>query len=229
MPSPAGRDVAAREQLLHQPGATEAAFKLVDAARRPRAQDRSSSPTQVPRPSSARSSWRASTADAGGSRSVRPSAASTTARSPRWQRPVSRRSTSRSSRCPRLSSCGVGRPRRVRAAVDAPPRPCSSSRSRARGGVNPAPDGYLAGASARSATRRRTDDGRRDPDRVRRTGRWFGFEHDGCARRRDAGQGDGQRHAGRCVLGRDVAAVFEPGDHGSTYSGTAIATAAVSP
>ena len=63
-----------------------------------------------------------------------------------------------------------------------------------------------------------------------RTGRWFGFEHDGVrARRRDDGQGDGQRHARSARAGpaRDVAAVFEPGDHGSTYSGTAIATAAV--
>jgi acetylornithine/succinyldiaminopimelate/putrescine aminotransferase len=32
---------------------------------------------------------------------------------------------------------------------------------------------------------------------------------------------------GACWARRDVAAVFEPGDHGSTYSGTAIATAAV--
>ena len=50
------------------------------------------------------------------------------------------------------------------------------------------------------------------------------------ARRRDDGQGDGQRHArsARAGRARDVAAVFQPGDHGSTYSGTAIATAAVS-
>ena len=32
---------------------------------------------------------------------------------------------------------------------------------------------------------------------------------------------------GACWARDDVAAVFEPGDHGSTYSGTAIATAAV--
>ena len=32
---------------------------------------------------------------------------------------------------------------------------------------------------------------------------------------------------GACWAREDVAAVFEPGDHGSTYSGTAIATAAV--
>jgi acetylornithine/N-succinyldiaminopimelate aminotransferase len=33
---------------------------------------------------------------------------------------------------------------------------------------------------------------------------------------------------GACWARRDVAAVFQPGDHGSTYSGTALATAAVS-
>ena len=63
-----------------------------------------------------------------------------------------------------------------------------------------------------------------------RTGRWFGFEHAGVVP--DVvthGQGDGQRLPGRGVLGqREVAAVFQPGDHGSTYSGTAIATAVVS-
>jgi acetylornithine/succinyldiaminopimelate/putrescine aminotransferase len=32
---------------------------------------------------------------------------------------------------------------------------------------------------------------------------------------------------GACWARADIAAVFEPGDHGSTYSGTAIATAAV--
>jgi acetylornithine/succinyldiaminopimelate/putrescine aminotransferase len=32
---------------------------------------------------------------------------------------------------------------------------------------------------------------------------------------------------GACWARTDIAAVFEPGDHGSTYSGTAIATAAV--
>jgi acetylornithine/succinyldiaminopimelate/putrescine aminotransferase len=32
---------------------------------------------------------------------------------------------------------------------------------------------------------------------------------------------------GACWARRDVASVFQPGDHGSTYSGTAIATSAV--
>jgi acetylornithine/succinyldiaminopimelate/putrescine aminotransferase len=34
--------------------------------------------------------------------------------------------------------------------------------------------------------------------------------------------------SGACWARRDVSAVFQPGDHGSTYSGTALATAAVS-
>lgn len=63
-----------------------------------------------------------------------------------------------------------------------------------------------------------------------RTGRWFGFEHAGIAP--DAvtmakGMGNGMP-VGALWTRRDVAAVMQPGDHGSTYSGTALATAAVS-
>ena len=63
-----------------------------------------------------------------------------------------------------------------------------------------------------------------------RTGRWFGFEHAGIAP--DAvtmakGMGNGMP-VGALWARRDVAAVMRPGDHGSTYSGTALATAAVS-
>jgi predicted acetylornithine/succinylornithine family transaminase len=62
-----------------------------------------------------------------------------------------------------------------------------------------------------------------------RTGRWFGFEH--YAVRPDVvtmakAMGNGVP-VGACWARREVAAAFEPGDHGSTYSGTAIATAAV--
>ena len=62
-----------------------------------------------------------------------------------------------------------------------------------------------------------------------RTGRWFGFEHDGVAPdvvTLAKAMGNGMP-IGACWARKDVAAVFEPGDHGSTYSGTAIATAAV--
>ena len=97
------------------------------------------------------------------------------------------------------------------------------------GGVNPAPEGYLA------AIREICDStgALMMVDEIQtgfgRTGRWFGFEHD--AVRPDVvtlakAMGNGMP-VGACWARRDVAAVFEPGDHGSTYSGTAIATAAV--
>lgn len=62
-----------------------------------------------------------------------------------------------------------------------------------------------------------------------RTGRWFGFEHAGLSP--DAvtmakGMGNGMP-VGALWARRDVASVMSPGDHGSTYSGTALATAAV--
>jgi acetylornithine/N-succinyldiaminopimelate aminotransferase len=61
-----------------------------------------------------------------------------------------------------------------------------------------------------------------------RTGRWFGFEHydvspDVVTLAKALGNGF---PIGACWARTDVAAVFQPGDHGSTYSGTAIATAA---
>lgn len=62
-----------------------------------------------------------------------------------------------------------------------------------------------------------------------RTGEWFGFQHSGV--RPDVvtmakALGNGVP-VGAVWARREVAAVFQPGDHGSTYSGTAIATAAV--
>ncbi len=62
-----------------------------------------------------------------------------------------------------------------------------------------------------------------------RTGRWFGFEHAGVSPdvvTLAKAMGNGMP-IGACWARSDVAAVFRPGDHGSTYSGTAIATAAV--
>jgi predicted acetylornithine/succinylornithine family transaminase len=61
-----------------------------------------------------------------------------------------------------------------------------------------------------------------------RTGRWFGFEHfdvqpDVVTIAKALGNGV---PIGACWARRDVAAAFEPGDHGSTFGGTAIATAA---
>jgi acetylornithine/N-succinyldiaminopimelate aminotransferase len=62
-----------------------------------------------------------------------------------------------------------------------------------------------------------------------RTGRWFGFEHDGV--KPDVvmlakALGNGMP-VGACWAREDIATVFEPGDHGSTYSATALAAAAV--
>ncbi len=97
------------------------------------------------------------------------------------------------------------------------------------GGVNVAPPGYLAAireiCDATGALMM--------VDEIQtgfaRTGRWFGFQHDGV--RPDVvtlakAMGNGMP-VGACWARVDVAAAFEPGDHGSTYSGTAIATAAV--
>lgn len=97
------------------------------------------------------------------------------------------------------------------------------------GGVLPTPEGYLA------AVRELCDE--RGVllimDEVQtgfaRTGRWFGFEHDDI--RPDVvtmakGMGNGMP-IGATWARREVAAAFQPGDHGSTFSGTAIATAAV--
>ena len=97
------------------------------------------------------------------------------------------------------------------------------------GGVHPAPLGYLA------AIRRLCDEtgALMIVDEIQtglaRTGRWFGFEHDGVAPdvvtlAKALGNG---MPIGACWARDEVAAVFEPGDHGSTYSATAIATSAV--
>lgn len=66
-----------------------------------------------------------------------------------------------------------------------------------------------------------------------RTGQWFGFQSDHGERiapdvvtmAKALGNGF---PVGACWAKREIASVFQPGDHGSTYSGTAIAGAAVS-
>ena len=63
-----------------------------------------------------------------------------------------------------------------------------------------------------------------------RTGHWFGFQHAGIAPdvvTMAKGIGNGFP-VGAAWARREVAAVFQPGDHGSTYSGTALAGAAIS-
>ena len=97
------------------------------------------------------------------------------------------------------------------------------------GGVIPAPPGYLEGVRALC------DDvgALMMVDEIQtgfaRTGTWFAFEQAGVSP--DVvtfaqAMGTGMP-VGACWARADVSAVFEPGDHGSTYSGTAIATAAV--
>jgi acetylornithine/succinyldiaminopimelate/putrescine aminotransferase len=97
------------------------------------------------------------------------------------------------------------------------------------GGVNPAPAGYLAGIRElcdQTGALMMVDEIQTG---FARTGRWFGFEHDQVAPdvvTLAKAMGNGMP-VGACWARRDVAGVFEPGDHGSTFSGTAIATAAV--
>ncbi|BAN02395.1 aspartate aminotransferase family protein [Ilumatobacter coccineus] len=97
------------------------------------------------------------------------------------------------------------------------------------GGVNPASSDYL------QAVREICDEtgALMMVDEIQtgfaRTGRWFAFEHAGV--KPDVvtmakAMGNGMP-VGACWARTDVAAVFQPGDHGSTYSGTAIACSAV--
>ena len=117
----------------------------------------------------------------------------------------------------------------MRAAVDASVAAVLIEPLQGEGGVNPAPPGYLEGirelcdetGALMMIDEIQTGFGR--------TGRWFGFEHSGVAPdvvTLAKAMGNGMP-VGACWARRDVAAVFQPGDHGSTYSGTAIATAAV--
>jgi predicted acetylornithine/succinylornithine family transaminase len=117
----------------------------------------------------------------------------------------------------------------MRAAVDATVAGVLIEPVQGEGGVNPAPPGYLEGI------RRLCDEtgALMIVDEIQtgfgRTGHWFGFEEAGIAPdvvTLAKAMGNGMP-VGACWARRDVAAVFRPGDHGSTYSGTAIATAAV--
>lgn len=117
----------------------------------------------------------------------------------------------------------------LRAAVDGSVAAVLIEPIQGEGGVNPAPAGYLQGI------RELCDEvgALMIVDEIQtgfaRTGRWFGFEHDGVAPdvvTLAKAMGNGMP-VGACWARTDVAAVFQPGDHGSTYSGTALATSAV--
>jgi acetylornithine/N-succinyldiaminopimelate aminotransferase len=118
----------------------------------------------------------------------------------------------------------------VRAAVDGSVAAVLIEPLQGEGGVIPAPPGYLAGIRAicdevgalMMVDEIQTGFGR--------TGTWFGFQHhdvvpDVVTLAKAIGNG---MPIGACWAKREVSAVFQPGDHGSTYSGTALATAAVS-
>jgi acetylornithine/N-succinyldiaminopimelate aminotransferase len=118
----------------------------------------------------------------------------------------------------------------MRAAVDGSVAAILIEPIQGEGGVHPAPAGYLRGI------RDLCDEvgALMIVDEIQtgfaRTGRWFGFEHDGVSPdvvTLAKAMGNGMP-VGACWARTDVAAVFQPGDHGSTYSGTALATAAVS-
>ncbi len=103
----------------------------------------------------------------------------------------------------------------------------------AEGGVIPAPDGYLAAARALCDER----DALLVMDEVQtglgRTGRWFGFEHDGIPPdgiRPDVvtlakALGNGMP-IGACWARAEVAEALRPGDHATTFGGQPLAVRA---
>jgi acetylornithine/N-succinyldiaminopimelate aminotransferase len=117
----------------------------------------------------------------------------------------------------------------MRAAVDASVAAVLIEPVQGEGGVNPAPPGYLEAIRAlcdETGALMMVDEIQTG---FARTGRWFGFEHSGVVPdvvMLAKAMGNGMP-IGACWARREVAAVFRPGDHGSTYSGGALATSAV--
>jgi acetylornithine/N-succinyldiaminopimelate aminotransferase len=117
----------------------------------------------------------------------------------------------------------------MRAAVDGSVAAVLIEPIQGEGGVNPATTEYLVGIRElcdETGALMMVDEIQTG---FARTGRWFGFEHAGVSPdvvTLAKAMGNGMP-VGACWARADVAAVFEPGDHGSTYSGTPIATAAV--
>ncbi len=96
------------------------------------------------------------------------------------------------------------------------------------GGVVPAPPGYLAAVRALCDERQILLILDEIQTGLGRTGRWFGFQHEGI--RPDVvtlakALGNGVP-IGACWAKADVAAAFKPGDHGSTFGGQPLAAAA---
>jgi predicted acetylornithine/succinylornithine family transaminase len=97
------------------------------------------------------------------------------------------------------------------------------------GGVIPAPDGYLAAVERLCRERGVLLILDEVQTGMARTGEWFGFQHHGITP--DAvlmakALGNGVP-VGAIWTKREVGSVFAPGDHGSTYSGTALVASVV--
>ena len=155
------------------------------------------------------------------SRGLPPTAASTVERSPRSPPPDSRPSTSRSRRCRTASATWPQRPRRARGGHRRDGRRHPPRAHPGRGRRHPRPD-RLPRGRAGARDERNLADPRRGADRPR--------PHRALVRlpplRRPAPTSSAwpRRSATACRSGRAgpprCAAVLQPGDHGSTYSGT---------
>ena len=97
------------------------------------------------------------------------------------------------------------------------------------GGVIPAPEGYLGAIRELCDERGMLMMIDEVQTGFARTGRWFGFQHadivpDVVTMAKAMGNGF---PVGAVWARTDIATAFQPGDHGSTYSGTALAAAVV--
>jgi predicted acetylornithine/succinylornithine family transaminase len=115
------------------------------------------------------------------------------------------------------------------AAVDASVAAVLIESIQGEGGVQPAPVGYLEGIRALCDATGALMIVDEVQTGFARTGRWFGFEHAGVSPdvvTMAKGMGNGMP-VGACWAPNSIARSFSPGDHGSTFSGTALATSAV--
>ena len=226
-----------RLQLLRQPDADRVRRAAARPGRRPRRARGCSSPTPAPRPTRPRSSSPAATAGPTGRGSSRSRARSTAGRWARSRSRTRRRTASRSSRCPRASSsCRSATPRRSRPrsrpTATRWPR-CSSSRCRAR----PA-SGRCRRATSRSPARLTAEHGALlILDEVQtgmgRTGAWFAHQlpHIGGGVVPDAvtvakGLGGGFPVGALIAYGERTATLLGRGQHGTTFGGNPVASAA---